>query len=111
MGVSSGSCDLNGNDTGLNAGSGLEAIKVFQTSGISVIVSEIGMPDMDGYTFIQEIRMQDSMVPAIAVTAFSRGSDLVRAIDSGLKKHFQGLYRLSRRYIYLRHAHVVPGVS
>jgi signal transduction histidine kinase len=54
------------------------------------IVSDIGMPGKDGYSFIREVRalpppLRD--VHAIAFTAFARGSDSERAIEAGFNDH------------------------
>ena len=35
-----------------------------------VLVSDIGMPEMDGYEFIRQVRGRGIRVPAVAVTAF-----------------------------------------
>ena len=49
------------------------------------------MPDMDGFTLIQEIRQlppeQGGQTPAIALTAYTRETDQRRAYDSGYQIH------------------------
>jgi PAS domain S-box-containing protein len=56
-----------------------------------VLVSDIGMPEMDGYALIQQIRAlppeQGGQVPAIALTAYVREEDAQKAIDSGFQLH------------------------
>jgi two-component system CheB/CheR fusion protein len=54
-----------------------------------VIISDIGMPRMDGYDFIQRIRSRDAAtpVPALALTAFSRPEDAERALRAGYQEH------------------------
>ncbi|MFN0242826.1 MAG: ATP-binding protein [Planctomycetota bacterium] len=52
-----------------------------------VLVSDIGMPDMDGYDLIREIRARGNAVPAIAVTAFARAEDRIRALRLGFNAH------------------------
>ncbi|MEA5451216.1 PAS domain-containing protein [Leptolyngbya sp. CCNP1308] len=56
-----------------------------------VLVSDIGMPEMDGYALIQQIRAlppeQGGLVPAIALTAYVREEDSQKAIDSGFQRH------------------------
>jgi PAS domain S-box-containing protein len=57
---------------------------------IDVIVSDIGMPDLDGYQLIRNIRAQESAVcrvPAIALTAFARAEDRTRALRAGYQSH------------------------
>jgi signal transduction histidine kinase/CheY-like chemotaxis protein len=56
-----------------------------------VLVSDIGMPEMDGYTLIQQIRAlppdQGGQIPAIALTAYAREGDYQQAISSGYQRH------------------------
>ncbi|MBD1914723.1 MULTISPECIES: PAS domain S-box protein [Cyanophyceae] len=56
-----------------------------------VLVCDIAMPDMDGYTLLQQIRHLSpeygSQVPAIAVTAFAREEDRHRALANGFQQH------------------------
>jgi PAS domain S-box-containing protein len=54
-----------------------------------VIVSDIGMPEMDGYTFIRSIRTREvgSKVPAVALTAYARPEDARRAMRAGFQEH------------------------
>ncbi|MBD2311077.1 PAS domain-containing protein [Desertifilum sp. FACHB-1129] len=55
-----------------------------------VLVSDIGMPDVDGYSLIQQIRAlppeQGGRIPAIALTAYAREEDYQRAIVSGFQQ-------------------------
>ena len=56
-----------------------------------VIVSDIGMPLMDGYQFIRELRKrppnQGGRTPAVALTAFARSEDRTRALIAGYQMH------------------------
>lgn len=56
-----------------------------------VIVSDIGMPEEDGYSLMQRIRQlspqQGGQVPAVALTAFSRAQDRIRALSAGFHNH------------------------
>ncbi len=56
-----------------------------------VIVSDIGMPREDGYSFIQSIRAlphaKGGAVPAVALTAFTSPEDRRRALNAGFNKH------------------------
>ena len=57
-----------------------------------VIVSDIGLPDEDGYALLQEIRLasraaHSADVPALALTAFARPADRRRALDAGFNEH------------------------
>jgi CheY-like chemotaxis protein len=54
-----------------------------------VIISDIGMPQMDGYEFIRRLRSRDAAgpVPALALTAFVRPEDAKRALAAGFQEH------------------------
>lgn len=56
-----------------------------------VLVSDIGMPDMDGYVFIQTLRSlppeKGGQIPAIALTSYARQQDIQRAFDSGFHRY------------------------
>lgn len=51
------------------------------------IVSDIRMPDADGYGFLQGLRSRNFNIPAIAVTAFARDEDRQAALDAGYQDH------------------------
>jgi PAS domain S-box-containing protein len=56
-----------------------------------VIVSDLGMPGFDGYTFIAAVRAlppdAGGRTPAIALTAYARPEDRIRALASGFQMH------------------------
>jgi CheY-like chemotaxis protein len=56
-----------------------------------VLVSDIGMPNEDGYFLIQELRSRPpdrcGDIPAIALTAYGRVQDTVRLLESGFHMH------------------------
>jgi PAS domain S-box-containing protein len=70
--------------TATSAREALEAGEAFE-----IIISDIGMPEMDGYTFIRRIRSRSSgaNVPAIALTAYARAEDAERAMRAGYQEH------------------------
>ena len=72
-------------------GSGSEALDCVQSFHPDVIVSDIGMPLMDGYQFIRELRKrppnEGGRTPAVALTAFARSEDRTRALIAGYQMH------------------------
>jgi PAS domain S-box-containing protein len=54
-----------------------------------VILADVGLPEMDGFRFIQEVRKRADarLIPAAALTAYARPSDRVRALESGFQMH------------------------
>ncbi|MEW5856113.1 MAG: ATP-binding protein, partial [Cyanobacteriota bacterium] len=68
-----------------------EALLALQQVKPNVLVSDIGMPDEDGYTLIRKIRAmtpeQGGQIPAVALTAYARSEDCDRAILAGFQRH------------------------
>ena len=74
----------------LAASSGMEALAQIDECQPGIIVSDIGMPVMDGYMFMKRVRAMDSeqrSVPAIALTAYARAEDRLRALAAGFQMH------------------------
>jgi PAS domain S-box-containing protein len=66
----------------------LDALERFRPDAL---VSDIAMPDRDGYDLIREIRSrepeQGGKIPAVAVTAYARAEDRVRVLAAGFQMH------------------------
>jgi PAS domain S-box-containing protein len=64
-----------------------EAFTALRRDGYEVLVSDIGMPEMDGFEFVRQLRASDltdaKTIRAIALTAFARSDDRRRAMQSG----------------------------
>ena len=73
------------------AASAAEALHAMEAGRPDVLVSDIGMPDVDGYELLRRIRALDSPsgghLPAIALTAFARSEDRTRALRAGFLAH------------------------
>jgi CheY-like chemotaxis protein len=73
------------------AGSAAEAMNVFGQWLPDVLVSDIGMPEEDGYALIKKIRAlppeNGADVPAIALTAFASAHDKKIALAAGFQRH------------------------
>jgi CheY-like chemotaxis protein len=70
--------------------SGEEALRILEFSEPQVLISDIGMPGMDGYQLMRRIRASEygrPRMPAIALTAFARAEDRKRAILAGFQSH------------------------
>jgi CheY-like chemotaxis protein len=72
------------------AASAEEGLSVLATCESDVLVSDIGMPDVDGYEFLRRLRALGGAagkIPAVALTAFARSEDRVRALRAGYQVH------------------------
>lgn len=77
--------------TVVTAASAAEALELLPKEKFDVLVSDIGMPDMDGYRLIRRVRKlppgAGANIPALALTAFARSEDRMRAIRYGFNMH------------------------
>ncbi len=73
------------------AASASEALAVLKDAQPQVIVSDIGMPKMDGYMMMRQIRTlpaeQGGQIPAIALTAYVREADQEQSLAAGFQRH------------------------
>ncbi|MBR57976.1 MAG: DNA-binding response regulator [Myxococcales bacterium] len=65
------------------AGDGIEALEVLSRESISVIVTDLKMPRMDGLALLKKIRSQRPDIPVILITAFGTVDRAVGAIKAG----------------------------
>jgi CheY-like chemotaxis protein len=72
-------------------GSVPEALAALAEASFDVLVSDVGLPDRDGYDLLREIRARESggerRLPAIALTAFASEEDRARALQAGFDAH------------------------
>ena len=73
------------------AGSVEDALRLLAEERPDVLVSDIGMPGEDGYALIRQVRAlgvnQGGAVPAVALTAYARAEDRMKAILAGFQMH------------------------
>ena len=68
-----------------------DALKALESDTFDLMISDIGMPGIDGYELIRQIRAQENSrhqeFPAVALTAYARVQDRMRAIMAGYNTH------------------------
>jgi CheY-like chemotaxis protein/anti-sigma regulatory factor (Ser/Thr protein kinase) len=73
------------------AASTREALDVMERWQPTTLVSDLAMPDQDGYELIGRIRSRSSErggnIPAVAVSAYTRTEDRIRALSAGFQMH------------------------
>ncbi len=73
------------------AASADEVLRLLGRERYDVLVSDIGMPEEDGYVLIRKVRALEGggggSIPAVALTAYARAEDRMRALSSGFQMH------------------------
>jgi signal transduction histidine kinase len=69
-----------------------EALGVMTEWSPQLLLSDIGMPECDGYEFLRQVREREAQqgathVPAIALTAYGSVQDRAKALAAGFQKH------------------------
>jgi CheY-like chemotaxis protein len=68
-----------------------DAVARLDAGPVHVLVSDLAMPDEDGYALIRKVRArsadQGGTVPAAALTAYARAEDRNRVLASGFQRH------------------------
>ncbi|OQX27305.1 MAG: hypothetical protein BWK80_05920 [Desulfobacteraceae bacterium IS3] len=67
----------------ISAHSAEEALEILNKRHILIVISDIGMPGMDGITFLREIRKTRGIIQVIIVTASDKIDDLINAFEAG----------------------------
>jgi two-component system, chemotaxis family, sensor kinase Cph1 len=67
------------------------ALEILGVLPIDVILSDVGLPGMDGYTFMSAVRTNLALAktPAVALTAYVYPEDRRRALDAGFQMHLR----------------------
>ncbi|MBW4440893.1 MAG: response regulator [Plectolyngbya sp. WJT66-NPBG17] len=68
------------------ASSAIEALKILAQDKLDLLVSDIGMPEIDGYELLRSLKPEQK-IPAIALTAYAGEIDQKRAIAAGFVQH------------------------
>jgi len=68
-----------------------EALQMLGAERLDVLVSNIGLPDQDGYGLIRQVRQYEvehgGFLPAVALTGYARAEDRARSLAAGFQAH------------------------
>jgi signal transduction histidine kinase/ActR/RegA family two-component response regulator len=74
-----------------SVGTAKEALDLIMNGGSDVLISDIGMPGVDGYELIRQVRKlppdRGGKIPAIALTAYTRTEDRLQSLRAGYDMH------------------------
>jgi CheY-like chemotaxis protein len=83
------------------ASSASEAIALAKENQFDIVISDIGMPEMNGYQLAEVLRgLADyESVPMVAVTGYSMFDDRNRSLNAGFNEHVTNNCDLERRTV------------
>jgi CheY-like chemotaxis protein len=66
-----------------------EVLQQLEAGEFDLLISDVGMPEMDGYELIRKLRESISVekLPAIALTGFASADDRARILEAGYQAH------------------------
>ena len=69
----------------LTASDGMEAIEMMPSNKVDLIITDLNMPNLDGFKFIQSIRGNDeySQIPIIILSSLSKSEEIQKGITCG----------------------------
>ncbi len=87
-----------------SARSGKEALQIAHQKNFDLVISDISMPEMDGYELLKKLRAIPQMadIPAVALTGYGRSNDVERALDEGFAEHLTKPLDLDELLIIVR---------
>jgi PAS domain S-box-containing protein len=84
-----------------------------QAGDFDVLISDLGMPRMDGYELIRRVRnelgLDPQRLPAVALTAYAREEDRNRALQAGFQGHLSKPYHVGQLVAVLNQLRTTPG--
>jgi len=100
--------------TVIHAESGNKGIELVETESPDVVILDIGLPDMDGYGVLREIR-RFSDVPVLMLTVRGEDTDVAKGLELGaddyITKPFSHIELIARVQAVLRRAQGLPGTD
>jgi signal transduction histidine kinase/ActR/RegA family two-component response regulator len=73
------------------AASAREAFTLLRAAPPDILITDLGMPEVDGFELLQWVRKlgrsRGGNLPALALTAFARSEDRLRALEAGFSAH------------------------
>ena len=91
------------------ASSAQQALDALEQNEPNLLISDIGMPEKDGYELVQEVRAGGHSMPAIALTAFVRDLDRERATQSGFQRHLSKPLEVAKLLELVKELTLHPG--
>lgn len=81
---------------------GVEGLRQFDAFRPDVVVTDIMMPGMDGFSFVDELRRRSSDVPVLFLSARSAVDDVVRGFETGGNDYLRKPFAMSELVVRVR---------
>src|SRR5436309_2377608 len=65
------------------AGNGNQAVKTFRTEKFHLVILDVMLPELDGYAVCEAIRLQNSAVPILFLSAKNTSEDKIKGLRRG----------------------------
>ena len=88
----------------LTANSGAEALEILETSDVDLVLTDMKMPVMDGIDLLEKIKIRDSELPVIMMTAHGTVDKAVEAMEKGAYSYILKPFDNERLIIYVNKA-------
>ncbi|MBF0099781.1 MAG: chemotaxis protein CheW [Desulfobacterales bacterium] len=72
---------------------GSEGLKLFKKNSYHLIISDIEMPVMNGWKFIEHVRTMDKNIPALALTSLYSEKDRTKSLEAGFNSFYRKIDR------------------
>ncbi|MGH8023126.1 MAG: response regulator, partial [Limisphaerales bacterium] len=69
------------------ASSAHEALVIAERGGVDLVISDIGLPDGNGYDLFRKIRNKTPVVKGIALSGYGMEQDIIRSRNTGFQRH------------------------
>lgn len=86
----------------LNASNGLEGLKKVKEENPDIIVADVMMPQMDGFSMVKEIRKYNSYIPILFLTAKSSIEDIEEGFETGANDYIKKPFELRELIIRIK---------
>lgn len=81
---------------------GMEGVRRFDEQRPDVVVTDIMMPGMDGFSFVESLRRRSEQVPILFLSARSAAEDVVHGFESGANDYLRKPFAMSELIVRIR---------
>ena len=86
----------------LTAGNGIDGLDKFKTCGADIVVADVMMPEMDGFTMARAIRKTSPAVPLLFLTAKSTIDDVEKGFEIGANDDLKNPFELRELIVRIK---------